>query len=182
MINILHKNKRDLKTGFSLIESLVAISILIIGVLSAFILVIRSLSSTPLIQGRLIASNLGQEGIELIRQIRDTNFINSRSWRTNLDSGEYQIDGLNKILEKFDASMFLKFDDANLIYNYENGNNFPYFFQRKIIISNGNSANEMKLNVIVTWCVKKGETQCLQNPTYKINIEDHLYNYFVESR
>ncbi len=69
-------NTKFKKQGFTLIESLLAIGVLIVGILSAFILVIRSLSNIPLIQSRLIAANLAQEGVELIRQKRDTNNIN----------------------------------------------------------------------------------------------------------
>jgi len=69
------KKLKNQKQGFTLIESLLAIGVLIVGVLSAFILVVRSLSNIPLIQSRLIAANLAQEGIELIRQKRDTNYI-----------------------------------------------------------------------------------------------------------
>lgn len=168
------------KMGFSLIESLVAISILIIGILSAFVLVIRTLATTPVIQSRLIAANLAQEGVELIRQIRDTNFINSQNWRTGLAEGEYQIDSTSKTLENFDKSRPLMFDDTNLIYGYKTGRTYPYFFLRKIKITNMANTNEMQLNVIVSWCVKKTEDQCLANPTYQIDVEDHLFNYFVD--
>jgi len=61
--------------GFSLIEVLIAISILLVGVLSAFALVSKSLASAPIIQDRLVASFLAQEKLEEIRRIRDTNFL-----------------------------------------------------------------------------------------------------------
>jgi hypothetical protein len=32
--------------------------------------------------------------------------------------------------------------------------------------------------VIMTWCVKRNETQCQSDPTYTLNVEDYLYNYY----
>ncbi len=61
--------------GFSLIEVLIAISILLVGVLSAFALVSRSLASVPVIQDRLVASFLAQEKLEGVRKVRDSNFL-----------------------------------------------------------------------------------------------------------
>ncbi len=68
-----HLFEKNEKEGFTLIESILAIGVLVVGILGAFILVVRSLSNIPLIQSRLIAANLAQEGIELIRQKRDSN-------------------------------------------------------------------------------------------------------------
>jgi len=68
-----HLFEKNEKEGFTSIESILAIGVLVVGILGAFILVVRSLSNIPLIQSRLIAANLAQEGIELIRQKRDSN-------------------------------------------------------------------------------------------------------------
>jgi len=144
---IKHKNKK----AFSLIEALVAISILMIGILSAFILVIRTLANIPHVQSRLIAANLAQEGIELVRQIRDTNFINSATFRSGLESGEYQIDASERTLYPFNQIDFLKFDHENKIYSYNSGDKNPFFFQRKIVISDiDEKTNVFRLSSIVT--------------------------------
>ncbi len=161
-----------------MIEALVAISILVIGILSAFVLVIRTLANTPHVQSRLIASNLAQEGVELVRQIRDTNFMQSTRFRDGLGSGEYQIDVINRELVDFNKNDFLKFDKDSKIYSYLSGDSAPFYIQRKIIISDvKDRTNSFKVNVVMSWCVKRSEEQCLQKPTYTLNIEDHLYNY-----
>ncbi len=174
------KNKS--KEAFSLIEALVAISILMIGILSAFILVIRTLANTPHIQSRLIAANLAQEGMELVRQIRDTNFIDSGEFRNGLVSGTYQIDSVTRRLDLFEKDNFLKFDNIDKIYSYQSGDKNPFYFQRKIVISDiPEKTNSFRVNVIMTWCVKRTESQCLEKPTYELNVEDHLYNYLNAS-
>lgn len=138
--------------AFSLIESLVAIAILMLGILSAFILVIRTLANTPHIQSRLVAANLAQEGVELVRQIRDSNFMNSENnFRDNLANGEYQIDIENRSLESFDQDEFLKFDNNKKKYIYSTGTNAPYFFKRKIVLSSvEGKTNVFRVNVIMT--------------------------------
>ncbi len=83
---------KNLKKGFSLIEALVAISILMVGILGAFILVVRTLASTPVVQARLVAANLAQEGVELVRVLRDTNFVNATDFREGLSNGSWQMD------------------------------------------------------------------------------------------
>jgi hypothetical protein len=139
------------KDGFSLIEALVAISILMIGILSAFILVIRTLANTPHVQSRLIAANLSQEGMELVRQIRDTNFTREGDFRENLVAGTYQIDSVDRRLDIFDKDDFLKFDETDKIYSYERGDKNPFYFQRKIIITDiPEKTNSFRVNVIMT--------------------------------
>ena len=141
--------KISTKKGFSLIEALVAISILMVGILGAFILVIRILSSTPAVQSRLIASNLTQEGVELVRQIRDTNFILGRHFRENLENGDYQIDINSTSLERYNDRDILKFDNTNQRYLYSGDQKEPYFFRRKIEISDGPDQDIMRVNVFM---------------------------------
>ena len=79
------------KTGFSLLETVVAISILISAVVGPVTLVSSSLFAFPFAKNKLIALNLAQEGTELIRVIRDQNIqcvINGApgwTWDTDFD-------------------------------------------------------------------------------------------------
>ena len=73
-----------LKRGFTLIECLVAISILMIGVLSAFALVTRSLSTAPLIADNFSASLYSQQGIEAVIKLRNDNWRQYKSWDSGL--------------------------------------------------------------------------------------------------
>lgn len=70
--------------GFTLIECLVAIGILIIGVLGAFTLTIRSLSMSPLIADNFSASLYSQQGIEAIIYLRNNNWLEGKDWSNDL--------------------------------------------------------------------------------------------------
>ena len=172
------QTKKNIKKAFSLIEALVAISILMIGILGAFILVVRTLASAPVVQSRLVAANLAQEGVELVRQIRDTNFIKSRDFREGLENGVWQIDWKKEQLEFCNERDILRFDTVDKMYHYQGAQGEPYFFRRQIKISDGPDQDIIRVNVIMHWCVRKTESQCIAKPTYTLDTEVHLYNYY----
>jgi type II secretory pathway pseudopilin PulG len=72
------QNTKRYPTGFTLLEVIGAIFILTVGAGSAFILISQTLSAASLVKERLIASYLVQEGIEIVRNIRDTNWLQAR--------------------------------------------------------------------------------------------------------
>ncbi|MEK7227697.1 MAG: hypothetical protein AAB641_02285 [Patescibacteria group bacterium] len=69
-----------IKKGFTIIESLVAISILIAAVVGATTAVQSGISSYIFSKDQIIAFYLAQEGFEQIRNIRDENRLNNRNW------------------------------------------------------------------------------------------------------
>jgi type II secretory pathway pseudopilin PulG len=162
------------KRGFTLIEALIAISILIIGIVSSFILVTRALYNTNIIQDRLTASFLAQEGLELVRQIRDSNYLNkinggSINWDNNLAPGTYRIsfeNGLEKIQSPNEAQLY--FHDDSGLFNYISSDGKLTSFSRKINIEQI-SSDELKITTIINWQTKGSE--------YTIQVEDHLFNW-----
>lgn len=65
--------------GFTLVEAIVASSILLVVIAAATPVALRSLSATDDVQDRMTATLLAQEGIDLVRQQRDTNGIGALS-------------------------------------------------------------------------------------------------------
>lgn len=66
--------------GFTIIETLVAIAILIVAITGATAAVQSGISSYIFSKDQIIAFYLAQEGFEQIRNIRDENRLNSRNW------------------------------------------------------------------------------------------------------
>lgn len=64
-----------MRRGFSLIEVLVAAFIITLGAGGAFALLQRTTSFTSNAAFQLEASYLAQEGMEIVRNIRDTNLL-----------------------------------------------------------------------------------------------------------
>ena len=63
------------QSGMTLIETVIAFGVLTAAILGPVPLVAFSMGQTQASQNKLIATNLGQEGIELLRAIRENNVI-----------------------------------------------------------------------------------------------------------
>lgn len=61
--------------GFTLVETLVAVALLLAVLVGPITLIAHSLFSVSFSRNDLIANNLAQEGIELIRAVRDNNIL-----------------------------------------------------------------------------------------------------------
>ncbi|MDP3988757.1 MAG: type II secretion system protein [bacterium] len=76
--------KKRKSRGFTLLETMVAISILLTALGGPFVVTQVGLRTARKASQELVASNLAQEGIEYIRYIRDTNPFMNKSWLTLL--------------------------------------------------------------------------------------------------
>ena len=84
----LMKNKIKAVAGFTLLEITVVTAILVIALLGISSLVIQNLQAQNYNHNFLIASMLSQEGLELVRNIRDDNWHNNNpSWKTGTGAG-----------------------------------------------------------------------------------------------
>lgn len=90
------KNKKE-KTAFTLIEVITVLLVVSLGMVGVLSLIVQNIQSQSLNKDTLIAYQLAQEGVELIRQVRDTNWHNSLDWRTNLAAGTYRMDYLDSV-------------------------------------------------------------------------------------
>ncbi len=60
------------KSGFTIVETLVALSIFSVAVIALMTVTITGSNGTSYVKNKLTASYLAQEGIELVRNLRDT--------------------------------------------------------------------------------------------------------------
>lgn len=70
--------------GFTLIETLVGITILVLAIVGPMTIASRGLQSAFFAKEQFIAVSLNQEAIEFIRKIRDENALNNNSWLTGI--------------------------------------------------------------------------------------------------
>lgn len=61
--------------AFSIIEVMVAIGIVSVGMMGVLSLMTLNILTQPVNKNNLIASMLAQEGLELVREVRDTNWL-----------------------------------------------------------------------------------------------------------
>lgn len=81
--------------GFTLVETLVAITVLALALVGPFSAVENSLFGSYVARDQLVAAALAQEGVEYIRSIRDNNYLNGRSW----------VDGFNGYSQCYSSSI-----------------------------------------------------------------------------
>ncbi len=70
-----HSNELGARGGFTLVETLVALAVILAATVGPVSLITRGLSDFSFSKNKLIATNLAQEGIELIRAVRETNIV-----------------------------------------------------------------------------------------------------------
>ena len=83
------------KKGFTIIESMVALSIFFTVATIPMEIIIKSLQTNLLSKNNLEDHFKAQEIIEVSRAIRDSNFINSRNWLSNLSQCSGKICSIN---------------------------------------------------------------------------------------
>ena len=171
-------NNVTMKSGFTLMEAIVAIFVITTGIVGVLSLVTQTISSATISKDKLIAAYLAQEGIEIVRNIRDTNWLQGLSWDNGLGAGEYEVD-YNAVLTfcpsicDYDHNLrFLKIDGG--FYNYDSGNNTS--FKRKITISEevyppgSGYYDKMIVRVEVLW-EEKGKP-------HSVSAQENLYNWY----
>ena len=82
---IFRKNKQLSARGFTLIEVMAAVAVLSIGLVGGLTVITKNLSNMRTGEDRIIAANLAAEGIELVRNVRDTNWLTTgNNWNQNI--------------------------------------------------------------------------------------------------
>lgn len=157
---------RDNQKGFTLVESMIAVGIIVTSLVSILVLINRSLGFSSLAFNKLVAGNLAQEGIEIVRNIRDTNWLNQKAWDNGLDDGVYQADYSSKSLAIYTDQPLL-FEENTGVFNYALGTETTY--KRKIELKHI-STNELRVQVTISWVGRGGGT-------FDTVVEDHLFNW-----
>ena len=66
--------------GFTLVETLVALSIFTLSILGMIVILAGGTSNVGYAKGKIVSTYLSQEGIELVRNFRDEQYLNSQGW------------------------------------------------------------------------------------------------------
>ena len=162
--------------GFTLLETLVAVFIITVAIAGVFVLISQIISLIHFSSSKIIAAYLAQEGIEIIKNIRDNNYLTGTvAWDSNLPEGEFALDYTTQGLPDSDCLLgdFLKIDGG--FYNCTTG--LPSKFKRKVIISQkedlssppDGEPDSMRVEVIVEW-QERGNT-------YQISVIGQIYNW-----
>lgn len=173
----MEKNKNN--SGQLLLESAIAITVLIVGLLGIFGLLARSFGLNKIITIRYTAAYLAAEGIEIIKNIVDANAVQQISWNQDLSEGFYEVDynnpprylgAITALKDEKKQARFLQFDTKNYLYDYSSTDDSQQtLFQRIVEIRNvfddKNQLNQIQVNSKVFW-----------KDDLLIDAEDHFFN------
>ena len=166
------KNKENKSlTGFTLLETLISIFIIATAVVGIFSLITQINVTGLVLSSQLTAAYLAQEGLEITRNIRDSNWIKIRTidptfpWDQGLTGCALgcEADYNDWVLTPF-ANQYLKINNG--FFNYDLGEATK--FKRKITI-NPDMDNVLQVSVKVFWEIR-GEA-------HQIIVRENLYNW-----
>lgn len=150
------------RSGQTIIEALVGITVAVVGLLGILILVGRSLTVNNDIRAKFVATYLAAEGIEVVKNIIDTNYANGTFWNRNIDTGDFDVSWDSLSLTPT-ASRPLNFGGG--AYSYVANPASPY--TRTVSIVAG--ASTISVKSLVSW-TSRGKTE-------SISLEDTFFNW-----
>ncbi len=177
-----------------MVEAIVAVTLAMVGLLGILNLIIHSLGSNTDVVNRFIAANLGAEGVEVVKNIIDTNYAKKLPWNSGINPGVYELSyncpsldnqadhcvligdlGQNPQVLLDQRASPLNFHDG--LYDYQAAGTATVF-KRIVMIDNLSidfdgdgfpASDEIKVNVLTTWS-EKGHN-------FTVNLEDHFFNW-----
>jgi len=159
---IKYKNSKSKSAvGFTMIETLVAISILLLAIVGPLTIASRGIVSAAFARDQITAFHLAREAVELIRNRRDTNIITNSNWINGLNTcfspGACKVEPVGDITQNIfticsnGVCPVLNRNTSTGIYGYISGGNWIETpFTRTIVIDNINT-DEISISVTISW-------------------------------
>ena len=187
------KNKLGDRRGQLIVESMVAIAVMVTGILGLFVLLSKSLAATKLVSSQYVAVHLAGEGIELVKNLLDKNAITRRAtggansltpWNQNMGPGTFEMDFNDGALTPVvpGQAHLLSFDEQSGRYFYassaggtgiDEGQSLttPSIYKREIAITwlPAASPNSMSVVSTVWWSIRGTD--------YSVVLEDVFTNW-----
>jgi prepilin-type N-terminal cleavage/methylation domain-containing protein len=174
------KDSRANTRGFTLIETMVALSILVVSVAAPMSLAVKSLSSAFYARDQVTAFHLAQEAIESIRVVRDSNALRTvQGTPVDLLAGIPSTNGAAFTVDTRDNTMTLcpsnlcePLKNNGEFYGHGVGSNWEVTRFTRTVTANkvAGSDDEIKVSVEVRW--KSGTFQ-----ERAFSISENLYRW-----
>ncbi len=176
------KNSPHIK-AFTLVETLVAISIILVATTGPLVHIQNNLINTRYAQDQVIATYLAQEGIETIRALRDGNRISENSSFEGFDNCNYPnvctVDAAPGTLEvcpvgrgEINISFCepLRYTQSSGLYSYSSSGSETPFTRSLTMSAVPNNWDERKLTVTVVWETRPGKGRTIE-------VSEHLFDF-----
>lgn len=183
------RHTQSSRSGFTLVETLVAITILLVAIVGPMTIAARGLQSAFFAREQVTAYALGQEVLDLMRAVRDENAIAGSNWLSGIPSSCARSNaagcGIDMRTRSFrncssGNACRLLYDPGSLsghaqrgMYNYTTGDASP--FTRRMWVDQVVGGREAEVTVEVSWlssAFRAQRTVTLQTRIF--NIYDNL--------
>tara|TARA_B100000745_G_scaffold300516_1_gene254910 strand:+ start:11857 stop:12372 length:516 start_codon:yes stop_codon:yes gene_type:complete len=166
--------RENIQRGFTLVETMVAISVMVIAVTAPLTLASQSLFAAVYAKDQMTSFYLAQEAIEVVREKREGNFmkiINGQSGVTWLDGipadTDFLVDVPNDSMTACSGSCFATpLLHNGFFYNYTSGDATRFSRRARVTVT----GDEALIQVDVRW-----RTGAFQERT--ITISERIYNW-----
>jgi type II secretory pathway pseudopilin PulG len=174
ILNYVRSSFASDSAGFTLIEALVALTLLTVGLIPAFLQASNAVALSASIRNTLIAAHVAQEGIEITRSIRDSNWFAGRPFSAGLDSCDSGCRVQWDVQEVLPISgrgqqPLRQAKEAGLL-QYDSGD--ETLFSRTMVITPV-GAGELQVSSQVNWRERSGNKSFV--------IEYHLYDWYPQA-
>lgn len=174
------QNRESRNRGFTLLETMVAIFILVLSITGPMVFAQSGLRAAFLARDQVTAFFLAQDAIETIKNLRDENGLNGNNWLTNICEEEpnvvctITIDTTeeNPVAEPCTGGVCSAFDideDGRYVYGTNPPN--PSRFTRTIYVRETNNEVEAQIVVEVSW------TSNVRVGGSRILVQENMYNW-----
>ena len=142
--------------AFTLLETLVAVAVLLMALLGPFSIAQQSLRSAYYARDQVTAFYLAQEGIEFVRAIRDQNYLSGNEWLSGFDTTctntPCVVDFPNFTYTACPAGVCppVRMSAAGGLYNHESGEVSPFTRQVTLTASDTNPSLVI-VSVTISW-------------------------------
>jgi len=168
------KNKNWQRRGMTFLELMVATSVLTVGIAGTLALIHQTVAASASAANRFKAAYLAQEGIEVVRNIRDGNWVNNRDWRTGLGDhscGEVIFNSTTITACPGGMAQLLRFHNG--FYSYDTAG-VASIFSRQITLTSESveargTTTRLRVAVTISW-LERGVTQ-------SVVVVENLYNW-----
>lgn len=187
--------------GFTLLEAMASIFILLVGITGSLVLVSSGITNLNISKNRVVASNLAQEGLETVHNIRDNNWLAStprpwNDWKNGVGNDQVVGDGVADAcspctgyvswdsVSLASASTDLRWNDSVVIKHYDEAGTMGESFRRIITIADNPdvtvpAGDSVKVQSTVGWggagnCTVGGVNS---GKKYCLSLEEWLYRW-----
>ncbi|MFH1427060.1 MAG: prepilin-type N-terminal cleavage/methylation domain-containing protein [Patescibacteria group bacterium] len=162
--------EKKYKKGFSILEVIAAIFIISLGLIGVLSLILQNIQVQYVNRNMLIGTELAQEGIELIRNIRDDNWLAGRDWDDDLSGDNYIVDYtgyINSVSDITEARLQIRDDVGEEGFYWHEATDDDSIFSRLITITTID-INSSLISSLVSWS-ERGRTHQYQTDTILYN-------------